>query len=459
MPSSGSSATPIVIYADFSGYTDIAIGVAKLLGFQFPRNFDRPYAARSIQDFWRRWHMTLSRWLRDYLYIPLGGNRRGERRTYVNVIITMILGGLWHGAAWTFVIWGAYHGGLLAAHQWRGGTATVEPVGRPARRPSPARGDVRARLRGLGLLPRGFDRHRLLPARPSRHRVDDADRVRDAARRPRHRRDALAAVLASRPRSVAAGRTALDSSPSPLGIVFAVTLLVIVILGPPAWPPSSTSSSDRQERMSRAASGRRATRTQAPAKAAYGAAADAGRPRARRDPRDPSRVDGAVRTDDEASGRGVPARHPTLGVARRPQAHRRRERLDRDERARGHDRARRGERSGQARWRVRPAARGHPGRPGRRRGRSRTRGDGDGDGRDRRGGFHPSPVNQPEAPRRGRRGLARGRSRLLRRTRLPSAARQGFAARAGSPPASRGPTTSTGLSRCAGSSTASTPTS
>ena len=115
----------IVIYADFSGYTDIAIGVAKLLGFQFPRNFDRPYAARSIQDFWRRWHMTLSRWLRDYLYIPLGGNRKGERRTYVNVLITMTLGGLWHGAAWTFVIWGAYHGTLLAVRQRRarhGGT-------------------------------------------------------------------------------------------------------------------------------------------------------------------------------------------------------------------------------------------------------------------------------------------------------------------------------------------------
>jgi D-alanyl-lipoteichoic acid acyltransferase DltB (MBOAT superfamily) len=116
----------IVIYADFSGYTDIAIGVAKLLGFQFPRNFDRPYAARSIQDFWRRWHMTLSRWLRDYLYIPLGGNRRGERRTYVNVMITMILGGLWHGAAWTFVFWGAFHGGLLAARQWRARRGATE---------------------------------------------------------------------------------------------------------------------------------------------------------------------------------------------------------------------------------------------------------------------------------------------------------------------------------------------
>jgi D-alanyl-lipoteichoic acid acyltransferase DltB (MBOAT superfamily) len=109
----------IVIYADFSGYTDIAIGIAKLLGFRFPKNFDRPYAAASIQDFWRRWHITLSRWLRDYLYIPLGGNRKGRRRTYINVMVTMVLGGLWHGAAWTFVLWGAYHGGLLALHQWR----------------------------------------------------------------------------------------------------------------------------------------------------------------------------------------------------------------------------------------------------------------------------------------------------------------------------------------------------
>jgi D-alanyl-lipoteichoic acid acyltransferase DltB (MBOAT superfamily) len=120
----------IVIYADFSGYTDIAIGVAKLLGFQFPRNFDRPYAAVSIQDFWRRWHMTLSRWLRDYLYIPLGGNRKGERRIYVNVMITMILGGLWHGAAWTFVLWGAFHGALLTSRQWRSQRGDVERDGR-----------------------------------------------------------------------------------------------------------------------------------------------------------------------------------------------------------------------------------------------------------------------------------------------------------------------------------------
>jgi alginate O-acetyltransferase complex protein AlgI len=109
----------IQIYADFSGYTDIAIGVALLLGFEFPQNFDAPYTARSLQDFWRRWHMTLSRWLRDYLYIPLGGSRGSEWRTYRNVMITMLLGGLWHGAAWTFVVWGGMHGAGLAVGRWR----------------------------------------------------------------------------------------------------------------------------------------------------------------------------------------------------------------------------------------------------------------------------------------------------------------------------------------------------
>ena len=103
------------IYCDFSGYTDMAIGLALLLGFQLPQNFNRPYLALSLQDFWRRWHMTLSRWLRDYLYIPLGGNRDGERRTYRNLMLTMLLGGLWHGAAWTFLIWGGIHGTALSA--------------------------------------------------------------------------------------------------------------------------------------------------------------------------------------------------------------------------------------------------------------------------------------------------------------------------------------------------------
>ncbi len=109
----------VQIYADFSGYTDMAIGIALLLGFSFPRNFDSPYAATSVQDFWRRWHMTLSRWLRDYVYIPLGGNRRGSILTYRNLMLTMLLGGLWHGAAWTFVVWGGLHGGALAFDRWR----------------------------------------------------------------------------------------------------------------------------------------------------------------------------------------------------------------------------------------------------------------------------------------------------------------------------------------------------
>jgi D-alanyl-lipoteichoic acid acyltransferase DltB (MBOAT superfamily) len=108
----------VQIYADFSGYTDIAIGIALLLGFSFPQNFDSPYAATSLQDFWRRWHMTLSRWLRDYVYIPLGGSRRGTGWTYANLMLTMLLGGLWHGAAWTFVVWGGIHGVGLAAERW-----------------------------------------------------------------------------------------------------------------------------------------------------------------------------------------------------------------------------------------------------------------------------------------------------------------------------------------------------
>ena len=102
------------IYGDFSGYSDIAIGIALLLGFQFSDNFNQPYRALSLQDFWRRWHISLSSWLRDYLYIGLGGNRKGKAKTYRNLLLTMLLGGLWHGAAWTFVAWGLLHGGGLA---------------------------------------------------------------------------------------------------------------------------------------------------------------------------------------------------------------------------------------------------------------------------------------------------------------------------------------------------------
>jgi D-alanyl-lipoteichoic acid acyltransferase DltB (MBOAT superfamily) len=226
----------IVIYADFSGYTDIAIGVAKLLGFQFPRNFDRPYTARSIQDFWRRWHMTLSRWLRDYLYIPLGGNRLGERQTYVNIMITMVLGGLWHGAAWTFVFWGAYHGALLAAHQWRA-----------------RRGDVGGHDRRIDVLRQRAATFAMVCVGWVFFRADSMDTAFSLLRRlasgwwtPSEFVTPLvvftvAGMLALQfwPRSLGlwlqSGLSRLK--PAPLGIAFALALLAIVILGPPGVAP------------------------------------------------------------------------------------------------------------------------------------------------------------------------------------------------------------------------------
>ena len=121
------------IYCDFSGYTDMALGIAHAIGFKLPQNFNLPYAACNITDFWRRWHISLSTWLRDYLYIPLGGNRYGTLATYRNLILTMLLGGLWHGAAWSFVFWGFYHGSLLAAHRFfssrsRSGEGPFKPI-------------------------------------------------------------------------------------------------------------------------------------------------------------------------------------------------------------------------------------------------------------------------------------------------------------------------------------------
>lgn len=106
------------IYCDFSGYSDMAIGLALLLGFHFPINFNSPYKAESITDFWHRWHISLSTWLRDYIYISMGGNRKGRIRTYINLVITMLLGGLWHGASWNFVVWGGMHGAGLALHKF-----------------------------------------------------------------------------------------------------------------------------------------------------------------------------------------------------------------------------------------------------------------------------------------------------------------------------------------------------
>ncbi len=118
---SGVIAYSIQIYCDFSGYSDMAIGISKIIGYDLPENFNMPYLATSLSDFWRRWHITLSSWLRDYVYVPLGGNRKGPRRTYVNLMTTMLLGGLWHGANWTFVIWGLMHGAGLAVARAAGG--------------------------------------------------------------------------------------------------------------------------------------------------------------------------------------------------------------------------------------------------------------------------------------------------------------------------------------------------
>jgi alginate O-acetyltransferase complex protein AlgI len=118
---SGALAYALQLYYDFSGYTDMAIGAALMFGIRLPVNFNSPYKATSVIEFWHRWHMTLARFLRDYLYIPLGGNRKGPVRRYLNLFITMVLGGLWHGAAWTFVFWGALHGAyLIVNHAWRG---------------------------------------------------------------------------------------------------------------------------------------------------------------------------------------------------------------------------------------------------------------------------------------------------------------------------------------------------
>ena len=116
----GVTAYTLQIYFDFSGYSDMAVGLSLLIGVRLPYNFNSPYQAWNITEFWRRWHMTLSRFLRDYLYVPLGGNRHGRARRYVNLMLTMLLGGLWHGASWTFVIWGGLHGAYLVVnHGWQ----------------------------------------------------------------------------------------------------------------------------------------------------------------------------------------------------------------------------------------------------------------------------------------------------------------------------------------------------
>ena len=127
----GILAYTVQLYFDFSGYSDMALGLALLFGIRLPENFDRPYAARSITEFWRRWHMSLSRWFREYLYIPLGGNRGSNAATYRNLVIVFLLTGLWHGANWTFVVWGAYHGTLLLIERATGAGRGATPRARP----------------------------------------------------------------------------------------------------------------------------------------------------------------------------------------------------------------------------------------------------------------------------------------------------------------------------------------
>ena len=114
----GVLAYTIQLYFDFSGYSDMAIGLGKMMGFKFVENFNKPYISQSITEFWRRWHISLSNWLRDYLYIPLGGNRKGGRRTAINILIVMSLGGFWHGAAWTFLLWGFWHGIIMVIERF-----------------------------------------------------------------------------------------------------------------------------------------------------------------------------------------------------------------------------------------------------------------------------------------------------------------------------------------------------
>ena len=121
------------IYFDFCGYSDMAVGLGRMFGFEFMKNFNSPYRAESITDFWRRWHISLSTFLRDYLYIPLGGNKRGTTRTYLNLAVVMLFGGLWHGANWTFLVWGAYHGALLIAERWAGRKPAYQQLPQPLR--------------------------------------------------------------------------------------------------------------------------------------------------------------------------------------------------------------------------------------------------------------------------------------------------------------------------------------
>ena len=231
----GVYAYAVQIFADFCGYTNIAIGIALLLGFEFPQNFNSPYTAVTLQDFWRRWHMTLSRWLRDYLYIPLGGNRKGTLVTYRN-LCTMLLGGLWHGAAWTFVAWGAIHGlGLCVERACTGSRPRRGALVRPDTH-------VPHRLLRLDLLPRRLVRARVAGARAALHGVGTAFAARhDVGRARNRRRDRRPVPAAELLGGLSSASGACRRRP---GGVRALRCSSSTPSAPRASRPSSTSASD-----------------------------------------------------------------------------------------------------------------------------------------------------------------------------------------------------------------------
>ena len=194
------------IYCDFSGYSDMAIGIALLLGFRFPKNFDAPYKSATITEFWRRWHISLSTWLRDYLYISLGGNRKGRIRTYFNLLVTMLLGGLWHGAAVRFILWGALHGIALALHKlWLSVVPGSKATGAEMRWFLAYSGHflhLQSGLLRMADVPCRIDENRAADAPPNFHELQSFGHPPGARRLCRHlpaRRHRLPAAHASRP--------------------------------------------------------------------------------------------------------------------------------------------------------------------------------------------------------------------------------------------------------------------
>jgi D-alanyl-lipoteichoic acid acyltransferase DltB (MBOAT superfamily) len=215
------------IYFDFSGYTDVALGLAQLFGFALPENFDRPYLARSPREFWQRWHVTLSTWLRDYVYISFGGNRGTRARTCVNLLLTMLLGGLWHGAAWTFVAWGGYHGVLLVAQRLWGGRDRAADAG-PG---------TLARLGTFHLVVLGwvfFRAPTLAAAAAALARLGDPGLVWVRSATVAALVLAVAAVLHVVPPAAAARERFVRLPPVLQGLAYGVATVAVVYLAPPS---------------------------------------------------------------------------------------------------------------------------------------------------------------------------------------------------------------------------------